>query len=62
MKKHENIVKSVYINDVNYKILEDIKDGKTLARKFNSKMMNFKTPNVMIVFANRKPNIEKLVP
>ena len=51
-----NIVKSVYINDVNYKILEDIKDGKALARKFNSKMMRFKTPNVIIVFSNMYPD------
>jgi hypothetical protein len=32
-----NIVKSVYTNDVNYKILEDIKDGKALARKFTQR-------------------------
>ena len=51
-----NITKSVYINDVNYKILEDIKDGKALARKFNSKMMRFKTPNVIIVFSNMYPD------
>ena len=51
-----NIVKSVYTNDVNYKILEDIKDGKALARKFNSKMMRFKTPNVIIVFSNMYPD------
>ena len=51
-----NIVKSVYINDVNYKILEDIKDGKALARKFNSKIMRFKTPNVIIVFSNMYPD------
>ena len=51
-----NIVKSVYINDVNYKILEDIKDGKALARKYNSKMMRFKTPNVIIVFSNMYPD------
>ena len=51
-----NIVKSVYISDVNYKILEDIKDGKALARKFNSKMMRFKTPNVIIVFSNMYPD------
>ena len=49
-------MKSVYINDVNYKILEDIKDGKALARKYKSKMMRFKTPNVIIVFSNMYPN------
>ena len=51
-----NIVKGVYINDVNYKLLEDIKDGKALATKYNSKMMRFKTPNVIIVFLNMYPD------
>ena len=51
-----NIVKGVYINDVNYKLLEDIKDGKALATKYNSKMMRFKTPNVIIVFSNMYPD------
>ena len=41
---------------MNYKILEAIKDGKALARKFNSKMMRFKTPNVIIVFLNMYPD------
>ena len=45
-----NIVKGVYNNDVNYKILEDIKDGKALATKYNSQNLYFKTPNVLIVF------------
>ena len=30
-----NITKSVYMNDVNYKILEKIKDGKAKSIKYN---------------------------
>ena len=51
-----NIVKGVYNNDVNYKILEDIKDGKALATKYNSQNLYFKTPNVIIVFSNMYPD------
>ena len=39
-----NITKGVYINDVNYKLLERIKDGKALSTKYNTKKMIFKTP------------------
>ena len=42
-----NITKSVYINDVNYKILEKIKDGKATSMKYDTKKMRFKTPNVI---------------
>ena len=51
-----NIVKGVYINDVNYKLLEDIKDGKALATKYNSQNLYFKRPNVIIVFLNMYPD------
>ena len=51
-----NIMKSVYINDVNYKILEKIKDGKATSIKYNRKKMRFKTPNVIIVFSNMYPD------
>ena len=51
-----NITKSVYINDVNYKILEKIKDGKATSIKYNAKKMIFKTPNVILVFSNMYPN------
>ena len=51
-----NITKSVYINDVNYKILEKIKDGKATSIKYHAKKMRFKTPNVILVFSNMYPN------
>ena len=51
-----NITKSVYIDDVNYKILEKIKDGKATSIKYNTKKMRFKTPNVIMVFLNMYPD------
>ena len=51
-----NITKSVYINDVNYKILEKIKDGKATSIKYHAKKMIFKTPNVILAFSNMYPD------
>ena len=51
-----NITKSVYIDDVNYNLLENIKDRKAWATKYNTKKMRFKTPNVIIVFLNMYPD------
>ena len=50
-----NIVKSVY-NDVNYNILEKIKDGKARSTKYKGKKMRFKRPNVIMVFSNMYPD------
>ena len=44
----------------NYKILEHIKDGKAMAGKFNSKLLKFKKPNIVIVFSNNEPNMSHL--
>ena len=43
-----------------YTILEDIKDGNATASKFNSEVIQFKTPNVVIVFSNSDPDIKQL--
>ena len=50
------IAKSVYNNDVNYNILEKIKDGKARSTKYKGKKMIFKRPNVIIVFLNMYPD------
>ena len=39
---------------------EKIKDGCATLLEYNGRIEKFKTPNILIVFANRKPNIEKL--
>ena len=44
------------MNDVDYTLLENIKDGKAISGKFITKKMRFKTPNVIIVFSNKYPD------
>ena len=38
-----------------YNILESIKDGFAISGKYNAKMLVFKKPNIVIVFANEYP-------
>ena len=47
--------KKVCVNDVDYTLLENIKDGKAISGKFITKKIRFKTPNVIIVFSNKYP-------
>ena len=55
-----NIPRGQYMDSENYKILESIKDGSAIAGKYNSKKLIFKKPNVLIVFSNKAPNMNKL--
>ena len=55
-----NVYRAQYLHTEQYEILEKIKDGCATSLEYNGRIENFKTPNVLIVFANRKPNIEKL--
>ena len=45
---------------VNYELLEKIKNGRTVAGKFDSKELKFKTPNTVVVFSNEKPDVREL--
>ena len=45
---------------VNYELLEKIKNGRTVASKFDSKELKFKTPNTVVVFSNEKPDVSEL--
>ena len=45
---------------VNYELLEKIKNGRTVAGKFDSKELKFKTPNTVVVFSNEKPDVKEL--
>ena len=47
-------------DEVNYELLEKIKNGRTVAAKFDSKELKFKTPNTVVVFSNEKPDIKQL--
>ena len=44
------------MNDVNYSLLQHIKDGKAMSLKYNTKKMRFTNPNVIIVFSNKYPD------
>ena len=55
-----NVGKAQTFDEVNYEVLEKIKDGRILASKFDSKELKFKSPNVVVVFSNDKPDIKQL--
>ena len=43
-----------------YRILENIKDGKATASKYDSDVIKFKKPNTVMVFSNTMPDWSKL--
>jgi hypothetical protein len=51
-----NIPKSFSIDNVPYNLFEQIKDGQAISTKYDSKVLRFKTPNIVLVFANNKPS------
>ena len=56
-----NDVRSVNDEEFNlYRILEDIKDGQATTSKYDNDNIRFKTPNIVMVFSNRYPIVEKL--
>ena len=44
----------------NYTILESIKDGHAVAEKYDNDFVNFKTPNIVVVFSNNQPKMKQL--
>ena len=46
--------------DLNYELLEHLKNGRTLAAKFDSKELKFHTPNIIVVFSNEKPDVDQM--
>ena len=46
--------------DLNYELLEHLKNGRTLAAKFDSKELKFHTPNIIVVFSNEMPDVDQL--
>ena len=56
-----NDSRSVSGEEINlYRILEDIKDGQATASKYDNNNIRFKTPNIVMVFSNGYPTINKL--
>ena len=48
------------IHPINYSILEILKDGSAVSVKYNSQIVNFKVPNIVIIFSNHMPDTSKL--
>ena len=46
--------------EVNYELLEDLKDGDAFAEKYDSQKLKIKTPNVVMVFSNYNPQAKEL--
>ena len=55
-----NVPRSFDTEHVPYSFLEDIKDGKAISSKYNSRELKFVTPNIVIVFSNDAPCAEQL--
>ena len=55
-----NIPKSNNTLDSPYDVLEGLKDGQSISSKYNSRILNFRTPNIVIVFCNTLPVYTKL--
>ena len=56
-----NIGKAKKVGEaVNYEVLEDLKDGAAFSSKYNSQQLKIKTPNIVIVFSNEKPDTSEL--
>ena len=47
-----NVGKAKTFDEVNYEVLEKIKDGRMIASKYDSRELKFKSPNVVVVFSN----------
>ena len=48
------------IHPINYSILEILKDGSAVSVKYNSLIVNFKVPNIVVIFSNHMPDTSKL--
>ena len=50
-----NIPRSFNMKYVPYTLFEEIKDGQAISTKYDSKVLGFKRPNILIVFSNDTP-------
>ena len=56
-----NITKSVNtLTEINYDMLEGIKDWELFASKYDSQNITVNTPNILMVFNNDAPNTSRL--
>ena len=47
--------------NVNYEMLEDLKDGDAFAKNYDCQKLKIKTPNVVMVFSNHFPETEEIM-
>ena len=55
-----NEPRAMHIDLRNYGVLEAIKDGIAVSIKYNSDVLHFKIPNIVIVFSNKPPIMTQL--
>jgi len=55
-----NVTRRGFLEVEGYRILESIKDVVAIDGKYNSQKLNFKQPNVLMVFSNREPDQNEL--
>jgi len=55
-----DVGKAKTFDTVNYEVLEKIKNGRILASKFDSVELKLRTPNIVVVFSNDKPEVNQL--
>lgn len=55
-----NVPRSFDTACIPYSFLEDIKDGKAISSKYNSRELKLLTPNIVIVFSNSAPCLDQL--
>ena len=70
LRKHSLVTADIFLfnlgkskknfENVNYEMLEDLKDGDAFAEKYDSQKLKIKTPNVVMVFSNHRPQAGEL--
>lgn len=55
-----NIPRSFDMKYVPYTLFEEIKDGQAISVKYDSKVLKFKTPNILIIFSNNQPRMSEV--
>lgn len=55
-----DVGKAKTFDTVNYEVLEKLKNGRILASKFDSVELKLRTPNIVVVFSNDRPDVNQL--
>ena len=55
-----NVSRSFKVEDIPYSIFEEIKDGKAVSPKYDSRQLRFNVPNTILIFSNELPLFEKM--